>query len=59
MKTLLCCSAALILLTGSATAQNNPPVQPDALTDSARQKPPLQLSDESSQGRITSSGIIC
>jgi Protein of unknown function (DUF1236) len=46
MKTLLCCSAALILLTGSATAQNNPPIQPDALTDSANQKPPLQLSDE-------------
>jgi hypothetical protein len=46
MKTLLCCSAALILLTGSATAQNKPPIQPDALTDSARQKPPLQLSEE-------------
>ena len=26
------CSAALILLTGSATAQNNPLIQPDALT---------------------------
>jgi hypothetical protein len=47
MKTLLCCSAALIVFAVSANAQNNePPIQPKELTDSARQKPPLQLSDE-------------
>ena len=47
MKTLLCCSAALILLAVSAMAQNNKPtVQPNELTASAKQKPPLQLSDQ-------------
>src|SRR5262245_20249762 len=46
MKTLLCGSAALILFAVSATAQNtNAPIQPDALTATAKQKPPLQLSD--------------
>jgi Protein of unknown function (DUF1236) len=47
MKILLCCSAALVLLVVSATAQNNKPtIQPNELTASAKQKPPLQLSDE-------------
>lgn len=47
MKTLLCCSAALILLPVSATAQNtNPTIQPNELTATAKQKPPLQLSDQ-------------
>ena len=47
MKNLLCCSAALMLVMGSATAQNNKPtIQPNELTDSAKQKPPLQLSDQ-------------
>ena len=47
MKTLLCCSATLMLLTVSATAQDNKPtIQPNELTASAKQKPPLQLSDE-------------
>ena len=47
MKTLLCCGTALILVTVSATAQNNKPtIQPNELTDSAKQKPPLQLTDE-------------
>ncbi|MGB8894435.1 MAG: hypothetical protein WCD13_09020 [Pseudolabrys sp.] len=47
MKPLLCCSAALILVTVSATAQNNKPtIQPNELTESVKQKPPLQLSDQ-------------
>ena len=47
MKNLLCCSAALILMAGSATAQDNKPtIQPHELIDSAKQKPPLQLSDQ-------------
>jgi Protein of unknown function (DUF1236) len=47
MRTLLSCSAALILLTVSATAQDNEPtIQPDELTAEAKQKPPLQLSDQ-------------
>ena len=47
MKTLFCGSAALILLAVSATAQNtNAPIQPNELTATAKQKPPLQLSDE-------------
>ena len=47
MKTLLCGSAALIVVMGLATAQNNKPtIQPNELTDSAKQKPPLQLSDQ-------------
>jgi len=47
MKTLLCCSAALILLTFAATAQDSrPTVQPDELTAKLKQKPPLQLSDQ-------------
>ena len=41
MKTLLGSSAALILLAVSATAQNtNPPIQPNELTATAKQKPP-------------------
>jgi hypothetical protein len=45
MKTLLCCSTAPILLPVSAMAQNNEPtVQPNELTTSAKQKPPLQRS---------------
>jgi hypothetical protein len=47
MKTLLYCIAALILLTVAAKAQNDKPtVQPNELTASAKEKPPLQLSDE-------------
>jgi hypothetical protein len=47
MKILLCCSAALIVLAVSASAQDNKPtIQPNELTDSAKQKPPLRLSDE-------------
>jgi len=47
MKTLLCCSAALILLVVSATAQNNAPtIQPNEITANTKPKPPLQLSDE-------------
>src|SRR5690349_6712053 len=47
MKTLLCCSATLILLTVAAMAQDNKPtIQPNELTASAKQKPPLQLSDQ-------------
>jgi hypothetical protein len=47
MKTLRCCSTALILLGVSATAQNNEPtIQPNELTTSGKQKPPLQLSDQ-------------
>jgi uncharacterized protein DUF1236 len=47
MKTLVCCSATLMLLTLSAAAQDNKPtIQPNELTASAKQKPPLQLSDE-------------
>ena len=40
MKTLLCCSAALILLTVPALAQKNEPtIQPSELAASATQKP--------------------
>ena len=47
MKTLLCCSTALVLLAVPATAQNSEPtIQPNELTTSAKQKPPLQLSDQ-------------
>ena len=47
MKTLLCCSAALFLLPVSATAQNtNSTIQLNELTATAKQKPPLQLSDQ-------------
>jgi uncharacterized protein DUF1236 len=47
MKTLLCCSATLIVLAVSATAQNNEPtIQPNELTARSKEKPPLQLSDE-------------
>jgi hypothetical protein len=47
MKTLLCGSAAVILLAVSAMAQNtNAPIQPNELTATANQKPPLQLSDQ-------------
>ena len=46
MKILLC-SAALILLTVSATAQDNKPtIQPHELVAGANQKPPLQLNEE-------------
>src|SRR5215813_2047677 len=47
MKTLLSCSAALVLLAVSATAQNNnPTIEPNELTAGMKQKPPLQLSDQ-------------
>jgi hypothetical protein len=47
MKTLLCCSAALMALVVSANAQNNAPtIQPNELTVTAKAKPPLQLSDK-------------
>jgi hypothetical protein len=47
MKTVFCCSAALIFLAVSATAQTNrPTIQPNDLTATAKQKPPLQLSDQ-------------
>ena len=47
MKTLLFGSAAVILLAFSAMAQNtNAPIQPNELTATAKQKPPLQLSDQ-------------
>jgi uncharacterized protein DUF1236 len=47
MKILPCCAAALILLMGLAMAQDNKPtIQPNELTDSAKQKPPLQLSEQ-------------
>jgi hypothetical protein len=47
MKTLLCGSVALILFAVSAAAQNtNAPIQPDELTVTAKQKSPLQLSDQ-------------
>jgi len=46
MKILLC-SATLILLTVSATAQDNKPtIQPHELVAGANQKPPLQLNEE-------------
>jgi hypothetical protein len=47
MKTLFSCSAALILFAVSATAQDNKPtIQPGELTAQAKQKSPLQLSDQ-------------
>ena len=47
MKTLLCCGTALILLAVSASAQNDKPtIQPNDLTAGAKQKPPLQLTDQ-------------
>jgi hypothetical protein len=47
MRTLLCGSTALILLAVSATAQNtNPTIQPNELTATAKEKPPLQLTDQ-------------
>ena len=47
MKTLLHCTAALMLLAFSAMAQNNEQtIQPNDLTANAKQKPPLQLSDQ-------------
>ena len=51
MKTLLCCSAALLILaTVPAMAQNGQPtIQPNELNAAAKQKPPLQLSDEQRQ----------
>ena len=50
MKALLCCGAALILLTVPAAAQNDKPtIQPNDLNASAQQKPPLQLSEQQRQ----------
>ncbi len=47
MKTLLFCAAALILITGSAMAQNDKQtIEPNELTANTKQKPPLQLSDQ-------------
>ena len=47
MKTLLCCGAVLIVLAVSASAQDNKPtIEPNDLTAAAKEKPPLQLSDE-------------
>jgi hypothetical protein len=51
MKNLLCCSAVLLVLAGSASAQaqaqdNKPTIEPSDLTAEAKQKPPLQLTDE-------------
>jgi len=47
MKTVTFGSVALVLFAVSATAQNtNAPIQPDALTATAEQKPVLQLSDQ-------------
>lgn len=47
MKIMLCCSAVLLLLTVSATAQDNKAaIQPNELTATAEQKPQLQLSEE-------------
>ena len=47
MKTLLCCSVALMLMAVSATAQNNKStIQPHELIAGAKQKPPLKLSDQ-------------
>ena len=46
MKTLLSCGTALILLAVSAWAQNKPTIQPNDLTAGAKQKPPLQLTDQ-------------
>jgi hypothetical protein len=47
MKTVLYCSAALIVLAVSANAQNNEPtIQPNELTAIAKAKPLLQLNDE-------------
>ena len=47
MKILLCCSAVLLFLAASAMAQNGKPtIRPNELTATAKQKPPLRLSDE-------------
>ncbi|MGA8948953.1 MAG: DUF1236 domain-containing protein [Pseudolabrys sp.] len=47
MKTLLCCSTALLLLAVSAMAQNSErTIQPNDLNAGAKPKPPLQLSDQ-------------
>jgi uncharacterized protein DUF1236 len=55
MKTLFCCGAFLVLLAVPAAAQNGkstsqstsqPTIQPNELNATAKQKPPLQLSDE-------------
>jgi hypothetical protein len=47
MKTAFYCGAVLIVLAVSASAQDNKPtIQPNELTAGAKQKPPLQLSDE-------------
>ena len=47
MKTVTFGSVALVLFAVSAMAQNsNAPIQPGALTAAAKQKPPLQLSDQ-------------
>ena len=47
MKTLLCCSTALLLLAVSAMAQTSErTIQPNDLNAGANSKPPLQLSDQ-------------
>ena len=43
MKTLLCCSVGLILVTASATARA---YEPHELIAGATQKPPLELSEQ-------------
>src|SRR5690349_7828791 len=49
MKTLFLGSAALILVSISAMAQNQPTIEPSELSAGATHKPPLQLSDEQRQ----------
>jgi hypothetical protein len=47
MKTLVYCSAVLVLLTVSASAQDTAPtIQPNELAANTKPKPPLQLSEE-------------
>jgi Protein of unknown function (DUF1236) len=47
MKTAFYCAAASIVLAVPASAQDNKPtIQPNELTAAAKEKPPLQLSDE-------------
>jgi hypothetical protein len=46
MKTLVCCSAVLVLLMVSASAQDKAPtIDPNELAANSKPKPPLQLSD--------------
>lgn len=46
MKTLLYCAAVLIWATVATAQSITPTIQPSDLTDSAKHKPPLQLSDQ-------------